>query len=76
MDSLWKVGRKRGWWRGMKGGDLLIFVGSLAVVNAVFERDGRSVEGGLLRRGISSIRGEGFRDRVAEEREREEAKEL
>ena len=33
LDSLWKVGVKRGWWRGIKNGDVLLFVLSLATVN-------------------------------------------
>jgi hypothetical protein len=72
LDSLWKVGRKRGWWRGVRGGDVWLFVGSLMVVNAVYERDARAVRSGFVRRGISSLRGEGLRDYVREEMERVE----
>lgn len=70
LDSLWKVGRKRGWWRGVRGGDVWLFVASLMVVNLVYERDGRSLRSGVVRRGVSSLRGEGFRDYVAEEEKR------
>ena len=67
VDSFWKVGRKRGWWRGVRGGDLCLFVGSLMVANLVYERDARSIRSGIGRRVVSSLRGEGLRDYVAEE---------
>lgn len=67
IDSLWKVGKKRGWWRAIRGGDVWLFVGSLMVINVVYERDPRALRSGMLRRGVSSIRGEGLRDWVAEE---------
>lgn len=37
VDSLWKVGVKHGWWNGVKGGDLMVFVAGLALLNAVYE---------------------------------------
>jgi hypothetical protein len=64
MDSLWKVGRKRGWWKGVKGGDVWVFVCSLALINAVYTRDMEAVSSGLIRRGVSGLRGEGFEDLV------------
>ena len=70
VDSLWKVGRKRGWWRGIRGGDVWIFVVSLMVVNVVYERDARALRSGVIRRGVSSFRGEGLRDYVGEEDKR------
>jgi hypothetical protein len=70
IDSLWKVGRKRGWWRGIRGGDVWLFVASLMVINVVYERDARSLRSGIIRRGVSSLRGEGLRDFVAEEEKR------
>lgn len=70
LDSLWKVGRKRGWWRGVKGGDVGIFVLSLMAINVVYERDARSIRTGVVRRGVSSLRGEGLRDYIAEEDKR------
>lgn len=72
LDSLWKVGRKRGWWRGIRGGDVGLFVLSLMVVNVVYERDARSLRSGVVRRGISSLRGEGLRDFAAEQDKRME----
>ncbi|PMD48296.1 hypothetical protein L207DRAFT_627042 [Hyaloscypha variabilis F] len=67
LDSLWKVGRKRGWWRGIRGGDVWLFVVSLMVVNVVYERDGRALRSGVVRRGVSGMRGEGWKDFVTEE---------
>lgn len=56
LDSLWKVGRKRGWWKGVKGGDVGIFVVALAVFSvlydsqrAVFAKDGSMALVRLLR---------------------------
>ena len=62
VDSLWKVGVKRRWWKAMRGGDLWIFVLALAATGAVYERDARAVREAGWRRGISFIRGTGFRD--------------
>ena len=78
LDSLWKVGRKRGWWREVRGGDVGLFVASLMVINVVYERDARALRSGGFRRGVSYMRGEGLRDWVAEEDRRieEEAKGL
>lgn len=70
LDSLWKVGRKRGWWSGIRGGDVWLFVCSLMLINVVYERDAKSISSGVLRRGISSMRGEGLKDVVALEEKR------
>jgi len=67
VDSLWKVGKKRGWWKGVKGGDVWLFVLSLCVVNVVYQRDAAAVKSGVVRRGVSFLRGEGLRDWVKEE---------
>jgi len=66
IDSLYKVGRKRGWWRGLRGGDVMVFVASLALVNAVYEAQQGAVRGALLRKGVSSLRGEGWVDKTVE----------
>lgn len=47
-----------------------LFVASLMVINAVFERDSRAVRSGFMRKSLSSLRGEGFRDAVGEEEKR------
>ncbi|KAK3077002.1 hypothetical protein LTS18_011458, partial [Coniosporium uncinatum] len=58
-DSLWKVGVKRGWWKGLRNGDVLLFVVSLAVVNGIYETTPRAVNGGVVRKSLGMVRGEG-----------------
>lgn len=58
MDSLWKVGVKRGWWKSLKGGDVWLFVAALAVINAVYTKDQNVIRGGAVRRVIAGLRGE------------------
>ncbi|TGO31901.1 hypothetical protein BHYA_0383g00010 [Botrytis hyacinthi] len=70
MDSLWKVGKKRGWWKGIKGGDVWIFVISLMAIEMAYERNGRALRSGVLRKMLSGMRGEGWRDYVTEEEKR------
>ncbi|KAK8258123.1 hypothetical protein IWZ00DRAFT_485139 [Phyllosticta capitalensis] len=65
IDSFWKVGVKHKWWRGVRNGDVLLFVASLALVNAVYERDPKAVTGGVVRKGLGMLRGEGWVDRAA-----------
>jgi len=71
IDSMWKVGVKRGWWKGFKNGDVLLFVVSLATVNALYEVSPRSVNSGVARKGLGVLRGEGWVDRAAVPREDE-----
>jgi hypothetical protein len=72
VDSLWKVGVKRRWWRAMGGGDVWVFVLALMVTGVVYERDARAIRESQWRRGVSWIRGEGFRDWSIEEDEEDE----
>ncbi|KAI0145491.1 hypothetical protein GGR57DRAFT_480339 [Xylariaceae sp. FL1272] len=72
VDSLWKVGVKRRWWKAMKGGDVWLFALALAITGAVYERDARAIREDNVRKGISWLRGTGFRDWGAEEMESEE----
>ncbi|KAF2133265.1 hypothetical protein P153DRAFT_420192 [Dothidotthia symphoricarpi CBS 119687] len=65
IDSLWKVGVKKGWWRGVKNGDVLLFVLSLATVNVLYEVSPKSVSSGVARKGLGVLRGEGWVDRAA-----------
>ncbi|KAF2645076.1 hypothetical protein P280DRAFT_444425 [Massarina eburnea CBS 473.64] len=58
IDSLWKVGVKRGWWRGLKNGDVLLFVLSLATVNVLYEISPKSVNSGVARKGLGVLRGD------------------
>ncbi|KFA65310.1 hypothetical protein S40285_02708 [Stachybotrys chlorohalonatus IBT 40285] len=75
VDSLWKVGVKRRWWRAMKGGDVWVFVLALMVTGVVYERDARAIREAPWRKGVSWMRGEGFRDWAMEEEEEEEEEE-
>ncbi|KAK0644171.1 hypothetical protein B0T16DRAFT_333618 [Cercophora newfieldiana] len=72
VDSLWKVGTKRRWWRAMKGGDVWVFVLALMLTGMVYERDAKAVKEGNWRKGISWVRGEGWKDWSVEEDETEE----
>ncbi|CAI4211704.1 unnamed protein product [Parascedosporium putredinis] len=69
VDSLWKVGVKRRWWRGMKGGDVWVFVLALMATGVVYERDRKAIKEGNWRKGVSWVRGEGLRDWSVEEDE-------
>ena len=46
----------------MRGGDVWIFVVALMVTGVVYEKDARAVREAQWRKGISWVRGEGFRD--------------
>ncbi|KAH7375518.1 hypothetical protein B0T11DRAFT_10122 [Plectosphaerella cucumerina] len=72
VDSLWKVGVKRRWWRGMAGGDVWVFALALMVTGVVYERDAKAIREGGWRRGMSWVRGEGFHDWSLEDEEEEE----
>jgi hypothetical protein len=62
VDSLWKVGVKRRWWRAMRGGDVWVFMLALAITGAVYERDARAIREPGWRKGVSWIRGTDWRD--------------
>ena len=64
MDSLWKVGVKRGWWKGVKNGDVLIFIASLAMIQSIYETNPKAISGGVVRKGLSMLRGDGWVDRA------------
>ncbi|KAL9602798.1 MAG: hypothetical protein Q9219_001641 [cf. Caloplaca sp. 3 TL-2023] len=76
IDSSWKVGKKRGWWKGVRGGDLGLLVAGLMIVNAVYEKDQMAVEGSLIRKGMEILRGDGKIDeregKMEEEMKRKE----
>lgn len=60
MDSFWKVGVKKGWWRGVKwGGDVMLFTVGLGVINVVYDADREAVDDEMVARGIRFLRGEG-----------------
>ena len=73
IDSLIKVGKKRGWWRGAKGGDLLVFVGGLALTNALYETRKGAVDKGIGK-GIGWLRGEELLGKGREQIEQEKGK--
>ncbi|KAK4665710.1 hypothetical protein QC763_403690 [Podospora pseudopauciseta] len=75
VESFWKVGVKRRWWRAMKGGDVWVFVAALMLTGLVYERDARAIKEGSWRKGISWVRGEGLRDWGVEVEEGEEDEE-
>ncbi len=72
MDSLWKVGVKRGWWRKMKGVDVWVFVAALALLNGVYTKDAGAIKGGMVRRVVAGLRGESMALRSSLARERED----
>lgn len=67
VDSLWKVGVKRRWWKAMKGGDVWVFVLAVMATGVVYERDSRAIREKEWRKGVSWIRGEGWRDWAIED---------
>lgn len=74
VDSLWKVGIKRRWWKAMKGGDVWIFALALMVTGVVYEKDAKAIRENSWRKGMSWVRGEGWRDWSIEEDEEEDEK--
>ncbi|EGR49036.1 uncharacterized protein TRIREDRAFT_77736 [Trichoderma reesei QM6a] len=67
VDSLWKVGVKRRWWKAMRGGDVWVFVLALMVTGVVYERDAKAIREGQWRKGVSWLRGEGWKDWAVED---------
>lgn len=53
------MGKKRGWWRGVKGGDLVVFVLGMAVLGGVSEIDEGAIRDGVVQRLVNSLRGYG-----------------
>ncbi|KIV84448.1 hypothetical protein PV11_00225 [Exophiala sideris] len=43
--SLWKVGVKHKWWKGIRGGDVALFAAALALINVVFEKGKNTAAG-------------------------------
>ena len=74
IDSLWKVGIKRGWWRSRRNGDVWVFVGSLMLLNTVYEINPGAVRSGLVRKVLGMLRGEGWVDRARLRPERADSK--
>lgn len=64
LASFYQVGKKRGWWRGVRNGDVLLFVASLAAVNYVYEAQPSAVQGAVIRKTLGMFRGDGWVDRA------------
>jgi hypothetical protein len=64
LDSLWNVGVKRGWWKGVKNGDVLLFTASLVLMQVMYEHDAKSVDSPVVRKVLSLLRGDGWVDRA------------
>lgn len=64
IDSLWKVGVKHNWWKGVKNGDVLVFVASLALIQGIYEVNPKAISGGVIRKGLGMLRGDGWVDRA------------
>ena len=68
LDSLVKLGKKHGWWRWSKHGDVLLFTSSLVLLDVIFEAHPASVRGAMVRKAVSSCRNEGLVDPLARRR--------
>lgn len=71
--SCWQIGRKRGWWKSLPGGDILVFIVGLATLNVIFECDkGRGVVNSwMVRSVLSGARGYGWNGTVIEKKSEE-----
>lgn len=72
-DSLWKVGVKHGWWKGIKGGDVWVFVAGMVVLNLVYQSRESAVDSGAVRWLMKVMRGEaeiGLANKTGEEKEK------
>lgn len=69
IDSLWKVGQKHGWWKGVKNGDVLLFTACIALTSVIYERNPKAINSGVIRKGLGVFRGEGWVDRAITQEE-------
>jgi hypothetical protein len=58
VDSLWKVGVKHGWWKGFHGGDVVVFVAGLALMNAIYELQDKACEDKAMQLMLKALRGD------------------
>jgi hypothetical protein len=58
MDSLWKLCKKKGWFKGGRAGEVWLFVLSLAMINTVYEARPGAVRGAWTRKSLGLLRGE------------------
>ncbi|PWW75362.1 hypothetical protein C7212DRAFT_297275, partial [Tuber magnatum] len=64
--SAWKVLAKKGYVKGVKNGDVYLFILALAIINSLFDTGAHAVSGSFSRRVLSSVRGRGLKDPVEE----------
>jgi hypothetical protein len=74
IDSLWKVGVKHNWWKGVANGDVLVFVASLALIQGIYEVNPKAISGGVIRKGLGMLRGDGWVDRAMINETKEDVK--
>lgn len=72
LASLWAVGQRRKWWKGVRGGDVGLFMFGLAALGVVFEMRPGAVQGVSVRKGLAWGRGEGWIDRGEQQSKEEE----
>ena len=58
MESLWKLGVKKGYWKPGKTGDVWLVIGSLMLLNVVHDHNTDAVSSTLFRRGLKLGRGD------------------
>lgn len=66
LDSAWKVGAKHDALKIVKGVDLWLIVASWALMGAILDSRPSSVSDKGVRRTLSWLKGEGYKDTVAE----------
>jgi hypothetical protein len=78
LHTAWKVGVKKGLWKGVRGGEVGLFVLALAAVGVVYEVDRDAVRGSVTRKGVRWLRGDerenGGKKRKNKENENENEK--
>ena len=57
MDSTWKLGVKKRWWKAGKYGDVWVFAVSLMVLNAIYESHPDALTSSTYKRGLEFLRG-------------------
>ena len=57
IDSTWKLGVKKKWWKAGKYGDVWVFTVSLMVLNFIYESHPDALTSGLWKHGLAFIRG-------------------
>lgn len=73
IDSLWKVGVKHRWWRGIKAGDVLVFTLALAALNMLYDIQRETFASNRTMAAVRLMRGDieiGLRNKDEEEETR------